>query len=277
LVSKRWPLVNSSPITNVIDMSWMFADALIFNQDIGSWNVDNVMNMDRMFWNASSFNQDISNWDVSNVTRMNRMFSNALSFNQDIGNWNVTKVTDMNSMFSKASSFSQDIGSWNIASVIDLGSMLNESGMDCDKYTSTLIGWKDNSMTPNGRSLGAVGLEYGIEAEAARDYLISTKGWTFNGDRPSGIECLMSVKTETKDLNSTLKLFPNPCDNELFVEYSGDEQVTIVLYDQLSRMVIQQPLYKSTTINTASLPQGLYIYTLNNQHQLISSGKIVKQ
>ena len=42
----------------------MFQSALVFNQDISSWNVSNVTNMVSMFNNAALFNQDISGWCV---------------------------------------------------------------------------------------------------------------------------------------------------------------------------------------------------------------------
>jgi surface protein len=46
-----------------------------FNQPIGSWNVSNVTDMSSMFANASAFNQPIGSWNVSNVTNMASMFS----------------------------------------------------------------------------------------------------------------------------------------------------------------------------------------------------------
>ena len=42
--------------------------------DIRSWDVSNVTDMSYMFAGYPGFNQDISNWDVSNVTNMKAMF-----------------------------------------------------------------------------------------------------------------------------------------------------------------------------------------------------------
>ncbi|WP_370480287.1 BspA family leucine-rich repeat surface protein [Tamlana flava] len=107
-------------LSNVFDMSYMFASARSFNQDIGSWDVGNVTDMSYMFASASSFNQYIGNWDVGNVTDMSRMFSHAENFNQNIGNWDVSHVTDMSSMFYWADSFNQDIGNWDVSHVTDM-------------------------------------------------------------------------------------------------------------------------------------------------------------
>ena len=76
-------------------MERMFQRTL-FNQDIGDWDVSNVANMSYMFAFTESFNQDIGNWDVGNVTDMKYMFAQLKlgcrhvtesqeSFNQEIG------------------------------------------------------------------------------------------------------------------------------------------------------------------------------------------------
>jgi uncharacterized protein (TIGR02145 family) len=198
----------------VQNMSNMFMGAATFNQEIGAWNTGNVTNMGSMFWGASSFNQDIGTWNTANVTNMVYMFVNTNSFNQDIGGWNTGNVTNMYAMFWSASSFNQEIGSWNTAAVTDMQLMFNnassfnqdmrnwvlnsnvimtqmfdDSGMSCESYDKTLMGWSNNPNTPNNRSLGAIGLQYGINAEAARDNLVNNKGWTINGDSPSGVVC----------------------------------------------------------------------------------------
>jgi surface protein len=115
--------ISTWDVSNVTNMSVMFAGATSFNQPIGNWNVSNVTNMSGMFAGAASFNQPIGNWNVSNVNSMNTMFQNASAFNQPIGNWDVSNVTNMFRMFSKASSFNQPIGDWDVSSVANIGYM----------------------------------------------------------------------------------------------------------------------------------------------------------
>ncbi len=119
--------IGSWNVSKVTDMSFMFYNASLFNQDIGNWDVSNVTNMEAMFAYAGAFNQNINNWDVSNVTNMMNMFWNATSFNQPLNNWDVSNVTDMSSMFAMATSFNQDLNNWNVSNVIDMQYMFRSA------------------------------------------------------------------------------------------------------------------------------------------------------
>jgi surface protein len=173
----------------VTDMSNMFFLAQAFNQPVGSWNTAKVTNMERMFSDATAFDQPIGTWDVGEVTSMTYMFYYATAFNKPVGNWDVRKVSNMNYMFLSATSFNQPLGAWTLNPVVTLADMLSGSGQNCYNYSATLIGWNANTSTPSGRSLGAGGIQYGTNAVAARNNLVTTKGWTITGDAASGSDC----------------------------------------------------------------------------------------
>lgn len=120
------PLNWGNKTGNVTNMSGMFKEAVVFNQDIGNWDVSSVTNLGYMFRSAIAFNKDLSNWDVSSVTSMAEMFYGASGFNSPL-NWGnkTASVTNMSTMFYGASTFNQDLNSWNVSSVISFGQMFH--------------------------------------------------------------------------------------------------------------------------------------------------------
>lgn len=168
-------------LTNVTAMSYMFANAAAFNQNIGSWDVSNVTSMYFMFTNATAFNQNIDSWDVSNVTNMSTMFYGATSFNQDIGSWNVSSVTTMSYMFYSATAFNQNIGAWDVSSVTDFTSFMqiktaaNYSAANLDSIYNQ---WSLLSLSPN-ESIHFGTIKYTSLGAAGRAILVgATHNWT---------------------------------------------------------------------------------------------------
>jgi surface protein len=179
--------------TNVVGMADMFNSDIAFNQPIGNWNTANVIDMSEMFCVATTFNQPIGNWNTANVAYMLGMFDSDTAFNQPIGNWNTANVVDMSFMFTDAYSFNQSLGKWNIGNVNNMSFMLDgPKNFSTINYDSTLIGW-DAQPVQNGVPLTASGLQY-CAAQAARNDLITNKGWTITGDT---LDCVMPVTSYT--------------------------------------------------------------------------------
>jgi hypothetical protein len=66
----------------------MFQGTILFNQDIGNWDVSNVVNMDAMFQQAETFNQDLSEWCVIKIpTKPVDFDTGALSWVLPQPNW----------------------------------------------------------------------------------------------------------------------------------------------------------------------------------------------
>ena len=193
---------NTTAVTN---MSGMFSGAYSFNQNIAPWNATNVTDMSRMFQKAYNFNQNIGGWNTANVVNMERMFSSgelielpeyafANGGSATIENWNVSNVSNMSGMFANAIAFNYNLSNWNLNQQVDLTQMLDNSGLDCNKYTQTLIGWSNNPTIPSNRILGATFLEYNTDAQDAVTNLTINKGWGFSGH----------------DINSTVASFEIP-------------------------------------------------------------------
>ncbi|TAE51302.1 MAG: BspA family leucine-rich repeat surface protein, partial [Cytophagales bacterium] len=149
---------------NVTNMSGLFGGCTVFNQNIGSWNTANVSNMSDMFTSASTFNQNIGNWNVSNVTDMSYMFSRATSFNQNINNWTTSNVTNMSNMFEQANSFNQPLINWNVSNVTNMTYMFRaNTAFNQSLSTGMFSGWNTANVTSmNGMFFGATNFNQNI-------------------------------------------------------------------------------------------------------------------
>ena len=127
-------------VSEVTDMSSMFAKREDFNEGISNWEVSKVTAMNSMFKQAKSFNADIGNWDVSKVEDMSEMFQQAQAFNQDISDWHVSRVAKFSDMFKQAERFNQDISSWQVSESADISDMFH----DATAFNRELCGvWAD--------------------------------------------------------------------------------------------------------------------------------------
>ncbi len=133
---------DSPDLSGVTSLSNMFANAWVFNQDIGNWDTSHVTDMSAMFYGAGAFNQDLGSWNTDNVTTMSLMFYYAIAFNQNIGSGNTSKVTTMYHMFYHASAFNRDIGDWDTGNVKNMVQMFDHAtsfNQDIGRWNTTNV------------------------------------------------------------------------------------------------------------------------------------------
>ena len=130
--------ISSWNVSNVQDMSGMFKNTRLFNKNINEWDVGNVRNMKEMFEGAKAFNMYLDQWNTGRVTDMSRMFSNSKKFNRVIDTWNVSSVTNMEFMFANTS-YNKPLSSWNVVNVVNMRAMFKNSV----KFNQPLGQWGD--------------------------------------------------------------------------------------------------------------------------------------
>ena len=243
----------------------MFDIAGSFNQDLSNWDVSNVEDMSAMFANTSSFNKPLNDWDVSNVVDMNSMFYEANAFNQPIGDWIVSSVTNMSFMFQDVTSFNQDLSSWDVSSVLGMTNMFNDSGLSTNNYDAILNSWSQQNVQSDV-ILGAEGIAYCNGADA-RLILINTYGWNITD---SGPVCTPASLDDQNQLD--ISIYPNPTSDIVYVE-GNYTQLKVVIYNVLGKEILNKSITNS--IDISHLDNGVYILQLSDGVKL-STRKIIK-
>ena len=140
--------------TKITDMSELFYDVGVFDNEINSWDVSNVTDMFEMFRLSSVSNIDISAWNVSSVTNMSFMFADS-EFNGKLNAykkdenqndvlstwWDVSSVTDMSSMFA-GTKFNGELSAWNVSSVTNMSQMFFDT-----PFNGSIANWNVSNVT----------------------------------------------------------------------------------------------------------------------------------
>ncbi len=261
--------LNSWDVSKVTDMSWMFGQCLSFNQRLDNWDTSSLEDMHFMFHMIPVFNQPL-NWNTSKVTNMAHIFHGCTTFNQPLDHWDMTKVTRIDQILNFASGFNQSLGNWNLVSLNNGNAALTMSGLNCENYSKTLMGWADNPNTANNVSLGSVqGLKYASNVSDKRDILVN-KGWSIVGDVVGS--CLLS-SSDIK-LNKKTLLYPNPAVDDIHIEGLSDIK-NYKIYDASGRLV-KEGNPNNDIINVSFLPKGNYMIQLIMKEKTISS-KFIKK
>ncbi|HUH74863.1 MAG TPA: T9SS type A sorting domain-containing protein [Chitinophagales bacterium] len=179
---------------------------------------------------------------------------------------NLSSVADMSYMFSNATSFNQSLGNWNLKEEVELDNMLSNSGLDCQNYNRTLIGWAHNALTPDNLNLEAQEIKYGAEGAEARNQLLS-RGWTITDD---GLDedcesIITSISNRSK--SDLLSVYPNPNQGSFTIEIFGENKnATLEIINVLGQKVFSQELKNlkgKQTISADLRNHGKGIYWIN--------------
>lgn len=247
------------------------------NMDVNTHDkpiLDNVNDMTNAFSNIhSAVIPFINEWEIEGIQNMKGMFKNSVNFNQDIIDWNVSNVENMEGIFSGASSFNQDLGNWNLNELVVLDNMLDNSGLDCEKYSATLYGWYQNPNTPNNISLGAEGIEYSINIEEERNHLINHLGWTILGDDQGSCEFL---SVDDFDMIN-IQLYPNPANQKIFIlGLKGESQIKI--HDINGRVIFNTKTSQSEImLDVSILNTGVYFVNISDANNNSITKKLIKK
>jgi len=179
----------------------------------------------------------------------------------------------MTKMFEGAYTFNQLLGNWKLNSNVALANidenvgLFQGSGMNCDNYSATLIGWQQNNPNVKGRILLASGLKYGTNADAARILLINTQGWMISGDLPSGTICGSSSIVD-KNEEIGINIFPNPSSGVITIEHNGKLPETLTVINSTGQEFIF-PI-SDNKLDVSSLPSGIYVIKGIVENQIFS-------
>ena len=76
--------------------------------------------------------------------------------------------------------------------------------------------------------------------------------------------------------NIFVSVFPNPSSDQLNVKTNSKENLEIIVMDLSSRKILQKSFISSCSLNTQTLPKGIYLYEIMYGERVIKQGKVVR-
>lgn len=209
--------LNDWDVSNVSNMSEMFLSSSgNQNLNISDWNTRSLTNATFAF-STCPFNGDISGWDTSNVADMGWMFLNNSTFNQNISGWDMSNVDSVRSMFNGATAFNYSVGDWNVTNITNFADFMagkTDATYDRANLDDIYIKWSAQNVSLNEAiTFGTAKYTLGGAAEAGRNTLINTYGWTITDGG--------GVSTYTTDLVASYNFDAN------FSDYTGNHPLTV--------------------------------------------------
>ena len=89
--------------------------------------------------------------------------------------------------------------------------------------------------------------------------------------------CLFTGINELTSQLENINIYPNPITDKLTITTTNNTPSEIILYDIVSRKLLQQKFTSSVTLNTAQLTKGIYIYEVRGKENVVKKGKVVKE
>lgn len=153
------------------------------------------------------------------------------------------------------------------------------------RYDSSGIALWAKALASGGDDLNSIAVDYAGDIYVGGDFAInlfvvgSDTLILTGGESPFVAKLSLSIGEGFSEIfnKAIVILFPNPFSDNLNVTVNDNEQSQIILYDILSRKLLQQTFTNSTTINTEQLADGIYIYELRTMNGIIKKGKVIKQ
>jgi len=203
------PTVQNWDVSNVTNMSG-FSHYGRWRNKISTWDTSNVTNFTNFLRSNGNFDNggdlaDMDNFNVSSAITMNWMLNRCyLMANVYIGSWDVSNVTSFNTFANPMIMTNSGLENWNISNASNFNQFnaygqtnislanwtptsmtsgqqfwFSNNAMSVANYDATLISWAGQTLQNNVTfDFGSSQYTLGGAAEAARNTLINTYGWT---------------------------------------------------------------------------------------------------
>jgi|TARA_R110000744_G_scaffold373354_1_gene485486 surface protein len=174
-------------VSSAVTMQYMFYGNTFGgaerSMNLSNWNMPNLTNARDMFNNNRFLAElNITGWSTPSLIDMSRFafYAQGLTTIVGIEYLNTSSTTKMYQAFYSNTKLNISLAAFDMSNVTDLRDIFrNTNAISVANYDATLISWSNQVLKPNEQTnFGTAKYTLGGAAEAARNTIINTYGWT---------------------------------------------------------------------------------------------------
>ena len=159
-------------------------------------------------------------------------------------------------------------------------SATTSSTLVCSNFNESAVLTAVTSVTSYTWSNGANTSSTTVTPTVGTTYTLTVNDGTCDASTTVFVDATICTGINNATSMNGISIYPNPTNGILNISIPSElaDNTSIEVYDAIGKLVIKETLStETTTINTTKLTDGIYVFKVINNNQIVKIGKIVKQ
>ena len=133
-----------------------------------------------------------------------------------------------------------------------------------------------NSINTTGGNINSNGINLSYSVGQLKINAIGSNSSTLNLDFIQGVQYAFSIYDCSRLASIELSVYPNPSSKIVYIKTIDEPKLKLTIFDIAGRLIYEQTLQGSTTIDVENYSNGTYIFAFYGFCGLIKSFKVLK-
>ena len=133
-----------------------------------------------------------------------------------------------------------------------------------------------NSINTTGGNINSNGINLSYSVGQLKINTIGSNSSTLNLDFIQGVQYAFNIYDCSRLASIELSVYPNPSSKIVYIKTIDEPKLKLTIFDIAGRLIYEQTLQGSTTIDVENYSNGTYIFAFYGFCGLIKSFKVLK-
>ena len=143
-------------------------------------------------------------------------------------------------------------------------------------FIPLIYSFGQNSINPAGGNINSDGINLSYSIGQLKINTIESNSSTLNLDFIQGVQYAFSIYDCSRLASIELSVYPNPSSKMVYIKTIDEPNLKLIIYDIAGRLIYEQTLESSTTVDVENYSNGTYIFAFYGFCGLIKSFKVLK-